>query len=204
MKAVIPIVLNLAFITPAIADSRISEPSTNPLLLLVASLIIALLVFTQKPRRIAQLAFAVLGAALTYTVLYICTMLIILPMNFIGLTTLFDLAVTMFFNTISVQIAFWTLVSLPVYLLLEYTNKNTTTTLLLIGFAIPVAILSLISNSLTHQSSRLKGQYKGIERALIDDGSFTLWGWLGFFEIAIVLGCSGALTAILFRTIASK
>jgi len=201
MKATISIVLYLAIVTHAFADSRISESSSGPLFLLVSSLIIALLVFTKKPKRITGHVLAVLVAAITYSLLYACTMVIIFQMNFIGLTSLFDLMARTFFNIIHIQIAFWALFSLPIYLLLENINKNTTTILVLIGSSIPVAILIFVSNSIVHQSIQLHADYKGIRRKVIEDGGFTLWGWLGFFEIAILLGCSGALTAILFRTI---
>lgn len=93
-------------------------------------------------------------------------------------------------------------IGLPIYFSLKYYNLNRTLNVALVGFLIPVVILSIINFSSANYEGYSAGEnYYGTYRSIFIDGKRTIWGWVKFFEGMLTYGIHGLLGAIVFQKI---
>ena len=93
-------------------------------------------------------------------------------------------------------------VGLPIYFILKHYSLNTTLNVALVGFLIPVIILSIITfSSALYESYSAGENYYGTYRSTVIDGNRTFWGWVKVFEAMLTYGIHGFLGAIIFHKI---
>ena len=93
-------------------------------------------------------------------------------------------------------------IGLPIYFFLKYYSLNTALNVALVGFLIPVIILSIITFSTASYEGFSAGEnYYGTYRSIVIDGKRTFWGWVKVFEAMLTYGIHGFLGAIIFHKI---
>ncbi|WP_158678928.1 hypothetical protein [Pseudoalteromonas sp. T1lg75] len=97
------------------------------------------------------------------------------------------------------------IIGLPVYLILQRLNSNTTFKVSLVGFLIPVIILCIIYLTNSDYSGYSAGEnYYGTYRKTFIDGKRTFWGWVKVFESLVTYGVHGIVGAIVFHKIQTR
>ncbi len=94
------------------------------------------------------------------------------------------------------------LIGLPMYFVLKSFGLNTTVNVAVIGFLIPLIILSILNFGTTSFGGYSASEnYYGTLRETFVSGTRTIWGWVTFFEEILTFGIHGVVGATIFHKV---
>ncbi|GGY75023.1 hypothetical protein GCM10011613_20630 [Cellvibrio zantedeschiae] len=94
------------------------------------------------------------------------------------------------------------LFGLPVYFVLKNFRLNTTLNIAIVGFLIPLIILSVLNFGITSYEGYSAGEnYYGTYRETFVGGTRTIWGWVKLFEEILTFGIHGVVGATIFHKV---